>query len=148
MNKELLLIILVNGLIWARSSLGKLSEGKFVDSLAATLTRFAEKNPYPLVKDFLNTIAIPNSKVIGNLTMWGEVVVGLTLTLPVALLFSKKPPSWVKPLVIVGLIGGMWLNLVFWFAAGYSSPSTDSLNLLMFLTQLIGLIYVLKLKLV
>ncbi|MBI2600256.1 hypothetical protein HYW43_05050 [Candidatus Daviesbacteria bacterium] len=141
----LILILLAHGLIWLRSSYGKLYGGKFVDELGKTLAFFASKNPYPLVKDFLQNTAIPNSKLFGNLTMWGEFLSALAIILGASYLLIKK--SWDNRAAIVlisGLLGGIFLNMVFWLSAGWMSPSTESVNLIMFITQLIGVSVLIK----
>lgn len=144
----LLLILMSNGFIWARSSYGKVNTGTFVDGLGATLTRFADKNPYPWFKSFLQSVAIPNSQIFGQLVFWGELLVALSLTLGILyLIFAPKAKCGIVCLAVtLGLFGGVLMNLFFWLAAGYTSPSTDGLNLVMFITQLIGLVYFLKLQ--
>lgn len=140
-----ILILLAHGLIWLRSSYGKLSGGQFVDELDKTLAFFASKNSYPLVKDFLQNTAIPNSKLFGNLTMWGEFLSALAIILGVLYLLIKK--SYDKRAVVIlilGLLGGIFLNAVFLFSAGWTSPSTESVNLIMFVTQLIGAVVLIK----
>ena len=144
-NRLLQLLILVNGLIWLRSSYGKVTGGTFVGTLGETLGKFASKNPYPPVKDFLQNTAIPNSQMFGLLTMWGELLSALVITGGIIyLLASPKGNKMVSSLVALGLIGGMFLNVIFWFAAGWTSPSTDSLNLLMFVMQFLGLVWVMQ----
>ncbi|MDO8498246.1 MAG: hypothetical protein Q7S44_00425 [bacterium] len=145
MNNYLLAIILAEGLLWFRSSLGKFPPEKFIGNLGGTLTRFADKNPYPWYKDFLQNTAIPNSQVFGFLTFWGEFLVALSLTLGSLYLLLKMGKSGVvKSLLVLGLLGGMFLNMTFWLASGWMSASTDSLNLFMFVVGLISLVYVLK----
>lgn len=143
----ILLILLANSLIWLRSSFGKLSSGKFLPSLAGTLEKFASNNPYPWFKSFLQGVAIPNATVFGLLTMVGETLVATGLTAGLLYLLTRgQLPRMARILLITSLLGGMFLNAVFWLASGWTNPSTDSLNLLMFGVQAIGLIYVLKLK--
>lgn len=145
-EKALTLILLVNSLIWARSAYGKLTTGAFVNGLGGTLDKFASKNPYPPVKDFLQNVAIPNSTVFGQLTLWGEVTVAVISTLgAVYLLLNRKNNKVVVWALMGSLMGGVFLNLVFWFSAGWTSSSTDSLNLLMFFVQLFGLGYLVRL---
>lgn len=147
MDKYLLLIILANGLIWLRSSYGKFTSGNFVSNLGATLEKFAGKNPYPPFKDFLENVAIPNFGIFARLTLWGELLTALTLTgVSAYILVGGKTCKYSGPLLILGLLTGMFLNAIFWMAAGYTSPSTDSLNILMFVTQGLALAAVLKLK--
>ncbi|MBI3485369.1 hypothetical protein HY025_00325 [Candidatus Daviesbacteria bacterium] len=142
-HKYLYLIFLSFGFIFLRSSYGKFKGGTFVSSLPESLTKFASKNPYPFVKEFLNSTAIPSSGFFGILTMWGELMVGLSLFgISVYLLFGGKGIKLLYSLYAAGLIGGMFLNGVFWLAAGWTSPSTESLNLLMFLVQAVGLLFV------
>lgn len=143
----ILLILLANSLLWVRSSFGKVTEGKFVSGLGGTLTKFASNNPYPFVKDFLQSVAIPNSILFGNLTMWGEVLVAISTIIAVLyLLFQQKSNNLIKLMLVVGLLGGIFLNLIFWSSAGWTSSSTESLNLLMMVVQFFGLIFALRLK--
>lgn len=125
-----------------KSSWGKIEGGKFVNSLGGTLEKFADKNPNPFYKDFLTNTAIPNAQLFGNLTMWGELLTGLGLGLgSLYLLFVKKPNQLVTLIFGLGCFGSMILNGSFWLAAGWTSPSTDTVNLVMFLVALIGFIF-------
>ena len=138
----LLYIFVALGLIWLKSSWGKLSGGDFVGSLGSTLTRFASQNPYPWYKDFLTSFAIPNSQVFGQLVLWGELLVALGLILiPLYLIFQKKSSRTAYLLLAVSFFGAVLLSVSFWLAAGWTSPSTESVNLLMLLIEAIGLIY-------
>lgn len=139
-NKSLLLILAFVDFIWIRSSLGKLTEDKFADSLGATLIIFASKNPYSFFKQFLQDTAIPNSKIFGLLTMYGELFVAISLGLSIIYLLISKPNKFILLIFSLGLISGMGLNGIFWLASGWLSPSADGLNLLMFFIQLVGLL--------
>ena len=134
-----LLVLLVDGFLWFKSSWGKLSEGVFVDNLSGTLTKFASKNPYPWFKDILNSYAIPNTAAVGAMIMYGEFFFAAAVLLSVLAIFGGVRDRWVLWLLGVGLLGLAAMNLVFWFAAGWTSPSTDSLNLLMLTVELVGL---------
>lgn len=139
----MLIVILANGFIWARSSYGKFTLGNFVENLGGTLTKFASNNPYPWIKDFLQNTAATNSQLFGNLTLWGESLVTVAIVIPgLYFLVANKYNKLLRLLLVAGLLGGMFFNIVFYFAAGWVSPSTESLNLLMFMTQLIGLVAV------
>ncbi len=139
--KSLLLILLSVGLLWLKSSFGKIISGNFVSNLGATLTKTADKNPYPWFKQFLTSVAIPNSQVFGNLVMWGEFLSAVAITIGAFLLLvSPKVNKLVVLMLIVGLVGGAFLNINFWLGFGYSNPSTDSLNLLMAVVEIIGII--------
>ncbi len=147
-NRYLLGILLFIGLIWSRSSFGKFTSGNFAESLGGILTRFAEKNPNAFYKDFLQNTAIPNSQAFGQLILWGEALVAIAIVIPALyLIFQPKTKCKVTLwLLIAGLIGGAFLNLNFWLASGYTSPSTDGLNLLMIVTQLAGAVYLIRLQ--
>lgn len=138
-------VLLTNGFIFLRSSYGKISEGKFVDSLAPTLEKFGSKNPYPWYKDFLSGSIIPNSNFFGNLIMWGELLSALAIISAGIFMLMRKQSRLTYWLMVVGLLGGLILNVNFYFAAGWTSPSTESLNLLMGLIELIGLLETIKL---
>ncbi len=146
MKKAALLMLLSIDLIWLRSGFDKLTGGKFLGGIAQTLKTFAGKNPYPWYKNFLETVAIPNSQLFGLLSMWGEVLVALGLLVSLfLLLFDKRSNQMAAGLLIISLIGGLFLNITFWLAAGWTSSSTGSLNLLMALIEGVGLFYALKL---
>lgn len=141
-RKYLQTVILLIGLVWFRSGLDKLASGNFASGLADTLAKFAGKNPYPWYKDFLQNTAIPNSQTFGTLTMWGEVFAAGTLVgCSLLLIFSKKPSKVVRLLLLFGLATGVFLNLTFWLAAGWTSSSTNTLNLLMAGVQIVGILY-------
>lgn len=140
-----LTVLLVISFIWLRSAYGKLLDDKFVENLPQTLDKFVSKNPYPFVNNFLTHMAIPNSFVFANLTRFGELYAGLSIGLCSAwVLFKGKSLRILEVLMLLGLIVGAFLNLNFWFSAGWTSPSTDGLNLLMGAIQIIGAIFVLK----
>lgn len=140
-TKGFFLIYIILGGTWLRSSLGKITGGKFVDLLGGLLTKMSEGNPYPWFKSFLQNVAIPNSKLFGSLTMWGELLTGVAITgAATYLLFSKVDQRIGILVLILGLLGGMFLNIIFWLGFGYSNPSTDSLNLLMFFIELVGVV--------
>ncbi len=137
--KGFLIIYLILGGTWLRSSLGKITGGKFADSLGDLLAKMSQNNPYPWFKSFLQTVAIPNSKIFGSLTMWGEFLTALAIIFGSAyLLFYKGDQRLGFIVLLLGLLGGMFLNAIFYLGFGYSNISTESLNLLMFLVELVG----------
>lgn len=145
MTKFFLWVLLTLSFIWLRSSYGKLTGGTFVQNLGKTLEKFASDNPYPLFKGFLQDAAIPNSVIFGNLTMYGEVFAGaIILIVALYYLTNQKNSRVLNFLLFLGLLVGAFLNGIFWLAAGWTSPSTDGLNLLMFVIQVIGIIYLTK----
>lgn len=134
-----LLIVTDIGTVWLRSSIGKITGGKFVATLAPTLDKFSSNNPNSWYADFLKGMVIPNSNFFGNLIMWGEFLSAVSIILgSLYFLLNKKENRIVEYLFLIGLIGGILLNFNFYFASGWMSPSTESLNLLMFVIQLIG----------
>lgn len=144
MSKPFLFVIFIVGLIWIRSGYGKLTGG-FVGTLDKALMKFASENPYPFVKDFLNSIAIPNHILFSYLTQFGEIFAGLTLSFcSVVLIANLKANRSLLLLLFLGVLVGAFLNLTFWLSAGWMSPSTDGLNLLMFAIEAIALFVVFK----
>lgn len=143
--RPLLIILLSVGLLWLRSSFGKFTGGTFVNSLGATLTKTAEKNPYPWFKEFLTSVAIPNSQVFGLLVLWGEIFSAVAITVgAVLMLVNPHPNKFVSLVLIAGLAGGALLNIIFWLGFGYTSPSTDGLNLLMAVVEIIGIVFIMQ----
>lgn len=134
-----LLITLSIGLVWARSNWEKLIGGKFVDSLGVILTKAAEHNPYSWYKSFLQNTAIPNSIIFAQMVLWGEFLVAAAIIFSSVYLLKKKN-RFACIILILGLSGGFFLNLNFWLAFAWTSPSSDNLNLLMAAIELIGVI--------
>ena len=143
--RPFLIILLSIGLLWLRSSYGKFTSGTFVNSLGGILTKAADKNPYPLFKQFLTSVAIPNSQVFGLLVLWGELLSAVAITAGVILLLIKSRLKRFASLVLLsGLASGLLLNIVFWLGFGYTSPSTESLNLLMGVIEIIGISFLMN----
>lgn len=143
-----LFVLLTIGLIFLKSSFSKISGGKFVPGLTDTLTKFVSKNPYPWYKEFLSGIVIPNSQFFGQLIMWGEFLSTVAIIFSViCILFSIWKSKMVYIILILGLTGGFLLNLNFYLASGWTSGSTETLNLLMGIIELIGLVETVKLLL-
>ena len=144
-DSMVLYVLLAIGFIFLRSGYGKVSGGEFVGGLEKTLGFFASKNPYPFVKAFLISTAIPNSEIFGTLTMFGELVIAVSILIPIGYyLFKHSLIPIMLFLLGAGLVGALFLNGTFWLASGWTSPSTDSLNLLMVFVETIGLVFIIK----
>lgn len=136
-------VFLVMGLIFLRSSYGKIAGGEFVGGLPKTLEFFASKNPNAPVASFLTDVAIPNATLFAYLTMWGELMAAVCLLVPTGYyIVNQKLSGLMRTVLSLGLIVALFLNGTFWLAAGWTSPSTDSLNLLMVVIAVIGLVFV------
>lgn len=134
------LLLLPIALTWLRSGTTKILSGTFPDGLEKTLGFFASKNPYSWYKNILEATAIPNAKFYGTLIMWTEFLVGITLLSSLLYIWIKKPNRPAFLFTIAALTGGVMLNLLFWLAAGWTSASSDGINLLMLSIEVIGII--------
>lgn len=114
------------GYIFLTSGIEKLANPGLAASMPGTLTRFASENPHLWYKGFLLNTAIPHAALFGQLTAWGETLAGVSLVL-----------GAITPL---GAIGALFLNLNIYFASGWTSPSTDSLSVLMIVVDLVILL--------
>lgn len=119
----LALLRIAIGWIFIHAGWEKVSNPDFVPGMAKTLGYFASKNPYPWMVGLLQGVAIPNSTFFGVLIAWGELLVGLSLFFGI--------------LSQVGLLGALAMNLTFYFAAGWTSPSTSTANQVMFVAEAI-----------
>lgn len=123
--------------IWLEGGWEKLG-GTFVQGLGSTLEKFASKNPYPAVSDFLLNTAMPNSVLFGNLVVYGELFAAVAIGIyAVASMFGKKF-SGMKYLGLAGFGSGALMSATFWLSAGWLSPSTAGLNLLMLVVEVVG----------
>lgn len=135
---------LILGFEWIKGGFEKIEGGQFVSGLGATLEKFASKNPYPLVKDFLVSYAKPNSLILGNLVVVGEIFAGLAMLSFALACLVKKDSKEIHYFQAVGLFVGLLLNITFYFAAGWTSVSTAGLNFIMAGVELVLLVSILK----
>ncbi len=120
---SVLLIRLFLAFEWLNSGSGK------IESIIADPTAYfgglskvfaavwAKTNPYPFMVDFLTSTAAPNVSFWVTATAILEVLVGISLILGL--------------LTRLGALGGIVMNVVFYLAAGHTSPSTAGINLIM-----------------
>lgn len=139
-SKSLLLVLLSVGLLWLKSSYGKFTSGTFVSNLGQTLSKASANNPYPFFKQFLANVAIPNSQIFGTLVLWGEALCAVAITVGSVILLLNPNANKLAVLgLVAGLAVGLLLNIVFWLGFGSTSSSTESLNLLMAVIEVIGI---------
>ncbi len=134
------LIYFLLGFIWARSSVEKITEGTFVQNFPSIISKFVSKNPYEWYTRFLQHVVSPNAWVFSFLIMWGEFITAMLILTNSAYLFwfREKSSRLAVFLLALGLSGGFLLNLNFWLASGWMSPSSDTLNLFMMGVELVG----------
>ena len=142
-SKSFLLLLLPLGLVWLRSSVTKIIEGKFAPSFAQTMIKLSGNNPNAWFKSFVESSVIPNAKLFGPLIMWGEFTVAICIagSIVVMLFSEQKLGFWT---LLVGLFGGFVLNALFYFGAGWTNVSAETLNLLMLSTEGIAFFIVIK----
>jgi hypothetical protein len=139
LSQGFLAILLFTGFIWVQSGYGKLASGNFSQSLAGILQKFASDNPNGWYKALLEQTAIPNASAIGMFIPWVELLTGLSIMGAVlSLFFSPKTQKAAEKILATGLAVAFLLNLNFYFAAGWTSPSTSEVNLLMLVVEAIG----------
>ena len=135
-----LAVLISLGLLFLKSGFEKVSGGKFVVSLNGTLTKFASENPNGWYKQLLQSTFIPNAQILGMLIMWGEIVTAVLLVVSGIILMVKPTNKMAEWTLLAGLLGGISLNLNFYFAAGWTSPSTATTNLLMVFIEVIAIV--------
>ncbi len=123
---------------WLVAGWEKIISPDFAEKLPGTLTFFASKNPLPWVQSFLQEVAVPNAPLLAELVRWGEFAVGAGLLVSM-IVFLFVPHQTVKRAAVVGMIaalkGGAFLSAVFYVSAGWTSPSTHGVNMVMFWAQ-------------
>ncbi len=141
----LALVFLADGFLWLKSGLEKVSTTKFLDGLAGTLAKFASNNPFGWYKGILMNIAVPNALLVGVGVEAGEIFAGVMIVVSGLVILSKrKATPLFKVFLRLGFLAAILLSGSFWLAAGWTSASTESLNLLMLALELVGLTYWLR----
>lgn len=150
LQKEMLYLVGLLGIqtlmaySWWSAGYGKVSSGAFVENIGKTLGNFAAKNPFPWYKNFLESFAIPNSRMFAYAVEWGQIAAALALFAAVVILVASRDEVLRRKFMALSaaaLLGGMLMNANFYFAAGWTSASTKGDNLVMFWTQAL-LLYV------
>lgn len=140
-----LFMLLPSALVFLRSGFTKILEGKFPGILEGILKKFASDNPYPFYKSFLENTVIPNAKSVGTFIMWAELITALSIIIPVLYLLTQKQRNKIIELVLIlGLILGIFLNVNFFLGGAWTSVSKEALNMIMIMSQAIGLVFVIK----
>ncbi len=124
---------------WFMGGIEKLG-GTFTGGIGKTFEKFASENPFVWYKTFLTGYASAHTDLFGWLIPWGELAVGVGLLLSVAgYVYAKTAKAKTVMLVIsiAALLGAAFMNANFYFAAGWMSPSTHGLNVVMFWIELI-----------
>ncbi len=129
---------------WFFAGWGKIYGGQFVPNMGKTLARFENGNPHGWYVDSLLSVAKNAPTLFGQLVQWGELLAGIGLVAAVILyVFCKvqRLQKIAKYTAIASLFGGVFMSLNFYFAAGWTSPSTGGLNALMFWLQMVLIMF-------
>lgn len=127
------------GYQWFVGGFTKVTGSAFASNLPATLERFASNNPHTWYVETLLTQAQNNPIAFAQLVQWGELFAGIGLVIAVILSSTRSTALFQRLaglVAIPALFGGLFMTANFFFAAGWTSPSTSGLNALLFWTQL------------
>lgn len=137
------LVQAVIGIEWLKGAYEKLSEASYVSSMAGRLGAFASKNPTGWYADFLHNQAI---QTFAYLVADGELLVGIALIVTAAILLAnavypigRLEEALTEGVAGLALLGGAFMSVNFWFAAGWMGVSTDGINYVMGLAQIVML---------
>ncbi|MBP6944652.1 hypothetical protein KBB85_01370 [Patescibacteria group bacterium] len=125
---------------WLSSGWEKVRGGQFVPNIGKSLARFENGNPHEWYVRSVLGVAKSHPTVFSMLVQWGELLAGVGLLAALVLYaFSKQQSSknLARFIAVAALLGGAFMNLNFYFAAGWTSPSTGGLNALMFWVQVV-----------
>jgi len=92
-------------------------EPRWIEAMPQIVTRQAADNPVLWYRAFLLDTVLPNSELFADLVAWGEVLVGLGLTLG---LFTG-----------LAALGGFWLSLNYGLASQHLSPASFGFHYLL-----------------
>lgn len=125
---------------WLSAGWGKISKGTFVSTIGNSFARFEEGNPHGWYVENVLRVAKDYPTLFGMLVQWGELLTGIGLVAALALYNQRTRPTlkrFAQPIALLSLAGGMFMNLNFYFAAGWANASTGGFNALLFWAQAI-----------
>ncbi len=126
-NIWLIILRLTLGIEWFMAGLHKLLDSTYLSDIAGTIGFFGSAgNPNVWYQNLTVNVFLNNPEVFGWLISIGELLVGI------AFIFGA--------LTNFAAIASVFMNLLFYFAAGWLSPSTQSLNWIMAIFGLVILI--------
>ena len=127
--------------------LGKIYGGQFVSNIGKTFSRFENGNPHEWYVGSVLHLAKSFPELFGRLVQWGELLVGIGLVVALLTYGLSTQPQWKNPAryaAILSLLGGVFMNANFYYAAGWTSPSTEGLNMAMFWMQVVLILFWVK----
>lgn len=142
-GRETAFLALVQGALayeWLDAGIEKATSASYIPGMSATIGAFASKNPNGGFASFLAGTIQPHAEGWGYLVMYGEILTGIALALgAVVMLFKTGQLVYQSALGLtaVGLLVGVVMNFCYWQAAGWTSASTDGINVEMLLVSLI-----------
>ncbi len=125
---------------WIFAGLEKIHAEQFVSTIGKTLSRFENGNPHDWYVGSVLRIAKSYPVTFGMLVQWGEFLAGIGLFVALVLyIFSKQrsTKTLARLIGIAALAAGVFMNVNFYLAAGWTSPSTAGINALMFWMQFV-----------
>ncbi len=133
---------------WLQAAWEKFSKPDFINSISNTLAAFASKTSYGFYSHFLTSVGIPHAHLFGELVRYGELLIGAGLLVGGYMILTlRKLAKWQIALLITALLGGALLNLNFYWAAGWSGPSTSGINVVMgWISLILAIHYIVLLR--
>lgn len=119
----LALIRIYVGCVWLYLGWRDLGSNTFISRMANTLNVMIGRNPYDWYNTFAREVLLPNARLMGTLTAYGEMIVGVSLALGL--------------LTNLGGVLGILFSLNLYFAAGWANVYTGQFALLLTFVQLV-----------
>jgi thiosulfate dehydrogenase [quinone] large subunit len=95
-------------------------EPRWLATMPELVTKQAAENPILWYKTFLEQTVLPNAALFARFTAWGEVLVGLSLTLGC---FAG-----------LGALGGLWLSINYGLASAHMSAASKGFHYMLVIT--------------
>lgn len=141
----LLGIQVVVGYAWASAGAQKIADPRFLIDMPRMLGSIAMRNPFGWYRDLLIDVGVKYAQFFGSVIAWGQLFTGLALAgAAVLLIYAKNERQWRLALLasVIACAAGMLMNANFYVAAGWTDPTIEGMNVLMFWAQaLLGYVW-------
>ncbi|MBI2996029.1 MAG: DoxX family membrane protein [Candidatus Melainabacteria bacterium] len=116
---SLLLLRLSISYVWLTAGLSKLFNPQFINTFPATIKNLSQSSHFDFYSNYLTQYVLPHSYIFAQLTIWGEILTGVTFLLGFPM--------------VIGTLVGIFMNINYYLVA--TSVPSQFINIILIFSQ-------------